>query len=200
MVRKLRDWLGDAGSVCAAIGDANDAVALTRVIGQAAGMAAALDDDSKRAAIVADLVQEVRIYGDRAEISVALDQVCEGGGTATIKTSLHLIRSGHEIRLVIDAPKKVVEVPDYREARFVAEAISVRDALFASGGTVAAFAARTGRCRGNVADLVRLSFLAPDIVASCMAGAAPWPVATLEFTEPPLHSWAKQRAKHVSAG
>lgn len=55
----------------------------------------------------------------------------------------------------------------------IAEAHAARRAVFEQTGSLAEIAAKLGRCRGHLADRIRLSYLAPDIVTAIVEGRQP---------------------------
>lgn len=63
--------------------------------------------------------------------------------------------------------------PTHRDTRLVeliAEAHAVRKAVLDQSGSLAQIAGRLGRDRGHLADMMRISYLAPDIVTTILEG------------------------------
>ena len=76
----------------------------------------------------------------------------------------------------------------------VAEAHAVRRAVLEQTGSLAQIATRLGKCRGHLADMMRISYLAPDIVDAIVAGRQPASLKrkTLMASQLSL-DWAEQR-------
>ena len=109
------------------------------------------------------------------------------------------VRRSHQLRLVIPAPQTIAIDQANRDDRLVAllaEAHQARQLVLASPGqSIAAIAARHGRCRTRLGKLAALACLAPDIVTAIIEGRQPASLTarTLLDIELPL-AWADQRA------
>jgi hypothetical protein len=107
------------------------------------------------------------------------------------------VRRGHEVRLII--PSKASEKPIERDTRLVdllAEAHAARSLLMAStDASIDQLAKRQGRCRTHFARLIKLSYLAPDIVTMVLEGRQPASLNRRKLMVAELpHRWADQRA------
>jgi site-specific DNA recombinase len=104
------------------------------------------------------------------------------------------IRQGKEVRLVIASGSGEREPANGPLAALIAEAHAFREIVLASPEeTIDQIAERLGRCRSRSAKLLRLSFLAPDIVAAVVDGQpVPFGVRTLLHQALPIR-WADQR-------
>ena len=107
------------------------------------------------------------------------------------------VRRGHEIRLVIPSPEPVRSTQrDERLVELIADAHAARTLLLASPGeSIDRIASAQGRCRTQFARLIKLSYLAPDIVATILEGRQPARLdrRALMAIDLPV-GWADQRA------
>jgi site-specific DNA recombinase len=107
------------------------------------------------------------------------------------------IRRGHELRLILasdDAPAAPIK-RDEKLVMLIAEAQQAKALVLASPGKpIQRIAAEAGRCRKRLPKLVRLSWLAPDIVRAILSGRFAPSVTTTELLEMELpFDWRQQR-------
>lgn len=106
------------------------------------------------------------------------------------------VRRGHEVRLIIQAARTAAPVErDGQLVALVAEAHAARAMMLAQPDrSINQIPSGEGRCRAHYARLVRLSFLAPDIVAMILEGRQPASLKRrkLMAVNLPL-AWADQR-------
>jgi DNA invertase Pin-like site-specific DNA recombinase len=122
------------------------------------------------------------------------DGVDQRSVTLTIPVAFR--RSGFELRLVIPANAVAAQVPDQSLTRILARAHAIRDQLIADPAlTIAMLADREQVTRSYATRLLRLTFLAPDIVTAILEGRQP-----VELTANKLMAdtrlaidWAEQR-------
>lgn len=105
------------------------------------------------------------------------------------------MRRGHDIRLVVAAPTPPAPRRDARLVLLVAEAVTTRVRLQTMGNaSIAQAATWLGCCRATLTERIKLSYLAPDIVESILAGKQPRSVTRrrLVTIELPI-DWQQQR-------
>jgi hypothetical protein len=108
------------------------------------------------------------------------------------------VRRGHELRLVLTAdtgPTAAAPARDEKLVALLAEAQKAMAVVLASPGqTLTAIAASDGRCRKRLARLIRVAWLAPDIVSAIVKGVAPAELTSAKLLDADLSaSWAEQR-------
>ncbi|MFD0847218.1 hypothetical protein [Sphingosinicella xenopeptidilytica] len=76
----------------------------------------------------------------------------------------------------------------------IAEAHAARQTVLEGKGSLAQIAARLGRCRGHLADRMRQSYLAPDIVTAILEGRQRVSLTRKKLLATPFSSdWEDQR-------
>lgn len=207
VINRLQSFLADASAVHAAIGAA---VADTRqmeiAINAAADAGLELCKLASRdhPALLSRYIERVTLGDGSIEIVVRRASLLPEGIGPTSDNEvvvLHApsarVRRGHEVRLII--PSTAIESPIKRDAQLVdliAEAHAARNMLMASPDTsIDQLAKGQGRCRTHVARLIKLSYLAPDIVTMVLEGRQPPTLnrRKLMAVDLPLR-WADQRA------
>ncbi len=187
VVDRLRALLCDRREMrrLANLGDGS-AAALQLAITTGAMLAAELDAPARRRQLVGDLVCNVQITDQhiaigvsrpallkllRIEVAVDDDAVGDGeSGTLLLSAPAVRRRVGKEVRLVVPADDQP-EHHDTKVAALLAEAMHIRDLLLARPDrSIWQMAQETGRCRSRTARLLRLAFVAPDVVERIIAG------------------------------
>lgn len=147
------------------------------------------------------LIERVDVGDDAIQIALSSSGLANLLGVAihderllTLTAPVCRIRKGKEVRLVItDEPQAE---RDEVIVSLLREALTVRDEVFAAPDqTISELATATGRCRKRLGQLLRLSWLAPDIVHAILKGShAPSLTAkTLLELSVPLE-WPQQKA------
>jgi hypothetical protein len=142
---------------------------------------------------------ELRVDHRRIAKKLGYEASIEQSATIELTLPVVKVRRGHQLRLVIPGPE-VINVQtakrDEKLVTLVAEAHAARQLVLAQPDqSIAAIAARLGRCRTRLGKLAALSCLAPDIVTAIVEGRQPRALSarTLLDIELPL-SWVDQRA------
>ena len=111
-------------------------------------------------------------------------------------TEAKLRRAGKGKRLVIESGAKP-EI-DQNLVALIREAFSQRtQLLIGPDDSVEAMIERLGIARGRLSSLIRLSYLAPDIVQAILAGRQPvelTPTRLLKLSQGLPHDWKEQRS------
>ncbi len=122
----------------------------------------------------------------------------------TLSTPITRVRRGHELRLIIPGePSSAAALPERSErlVALMAEAMAARDLVLATPDRPLNSIADThGRCRKRLAKLVRLSWLAPDLVEAILDGrqtAGLTPAMLIGMTLP--LAWDEQRLMLAAA-
>ena len=214
---RIRAWLADPVAVLNAIQCRGpDAVAQKTLLDEAARLAARwqdLDAEHLRALLLA-MVTKVQVHSDR--IDVTLDQMgvalwlnakadkqqpahpggCDREQHLTVLTiRARLKRTGIEMRMVVDDGSEPANV-DPVLVRLLVRAHAIRARLLQDPSlTLKEIAAEEGVGSSYVSRLVRLAFLAPDIVTAILSGRHPPQLTAnrlMDDTRLPL-DWRAQR-------
>ncbi len=175
VVARLASYLGDPA---ARLGEQPDTdVAITSQIVDATAVSLNMITNGtlvEQRAAVLDLVETITLYDDRVDIALRSREVNTESTTSILTTPVTRTRRGHEIRLAIPGPPAPKVHRDERLVQLLAEAHAVRTQVLAMGDTsLVRTAAALGCCRTRLGNHLRLSFLAPDIVAAILAGRQP---------------------------
>ncbi len=148
--------------------------------------------------VLAQLVERVVINESKLVISVRLGALMDGGPlslTVDLVFPIEMKRRGIEMKMVL-GDRKNTGSPDPSLVRMVVQARDWWEQLLAGKVATAADIARgEGLTRSHVSRVLRLAFLAPDIVQSILEGAAPPDLTSerlLKRIDLPL-DWAEQR-------
>ena len=112
----------------------------------------------------------------------------------TLSLAVTLRRAGLEMRLLVQGAQQQND-PDPTLLKLLARAHRLRDQLFADGGTIHALAEREQLNSSYATRVLRLAYLAPDIVSTILAGRQPTGLTAQRLvtnSRLPL-SWAAQR-------
>ena len=156
--------------------------------------------------LVREIVEQITVAADRIEIrlsraKIAVALEAEGASqrpdldpvVVSIETKLR--RGGKGKRLVI-ANGAGAEV-NASLASVITEAFAIRNQLlFGSDDSIEAMTERLGMGKGHLTSLVRLSYLAPDIVRALLKGRQPiglTPTRLLRLSKDLPHDWIEQR-------
>lgn len=179
VIEGIRAFLGDAGQVHDAAACVRfDHSKITNVLALAASRALDLDQAGCR-----DLIARVDVHDDRIDIQIAiarLQAVVDSDGAADPTYTLSLptvrLRRGKELRLLLPASDGGLQAsPDPALIKLLANAFAARDAVEAASSdrTLGSIATANGYSLEYFNLLLRLSMLAPDIVAAIHDGRQP---------------------------
>ena len=207
VTNRLQTFLSDGTAVHAAVANC---VAETRdieaILNAASDAALELCKPASpdRPAMLSRYIERITLREGSVEIAIRRASLLPDGIEAILNIDTILleaptarVRRGHEVRLII--PSKASEKPIERDAQLVdllVEAHAARSLLMAStDASIDQLAKRQGRCRTHFARLIKLSYLAPDIVTMVLEGRQPTSLnrRKLMAAELPLR-WADQRA------
>ena len=209
VVARLHAFLADDAAVHAALAEAvAEPHRMKAVIAAATDAAAALAAAAPqgRRAIVERYVSRIQLQATSVEVTVrrvslTTDEVDAASGhdrDIVLLAPTARVRRGHEVRLVIPSSEPVRRAErDERLVELVADAHAARALLLASPGhSMDQIASAHGRCRTQLGRLIKLSYLAPDIVAMILDGRQPPRLnrRALMAVDLPL-GWADQRTQ-----
>lgn len=153
---------------------------------------------SKIKSVLSDLVERVAVGETELSISLRLATLVDGQSptsTIDINVPIKMKRRGIEMKMVL-GDQKASGVPDPSLVRLVVQARDWWGRLLAGEVATAAEIARSeGLTRSHVSRVIRLAFLAPDIVQAILDGNSPPDLTAerlLKRTDLPL-DWVKQR-------
>jgi site-specific DNA recombinase len=181
-----------------------DSSQVDRVLHAARTWRRRLQSEAEQTSAIAELVDRVELKSDGIRVSIKL-------AIANAETSrrqlpdqvaiarwfpMRLKRRGVELRLIVGDHNRSAAIVDLALVKAVARAHRWFDELSTGkAGSLAAIAAREGLAVRYVGRLIRLAFLAPDIVESIVEGRQPTTLTAEALTrriELPL-SWCAQR-------
>ena len=200
---RLTAWLGTIGDAFVKQLPDLDAAAIVGLQNAGAAVAARIANGTAadQQAALRSLVERIDVHDDRVNIAVnatslLVAQPCPDaipGWTITAKATR--VRHGKNVRLVLGG----AGTPDNQDDRLISLMIEARQAnalLIASkGDALDTIAATAGHSRKHFSRLVRLSYLAPDIVGRILDGEQPAALTRLKMltaTDIPL-DWNQQR-------
>ena len=134
-------------------------------------------------ALLRNVVTRVTLLADRIDITIGASRLAhalgslnacgdEAGPTIDLSMAAELRRSGQGKRMVIGEPYQAVS--DNSLLDVLKEAIAARQKLLAdTSETLNEITERTTKSKGRLTALMRLSYLAPEIVADILAGRQP---------------------------
>jgi len=212
---RLREFLADPAEVLGAIQElASNATEQRHLIDNAAECAATLSESGteKLRTFFLAVVSRIQVHAETIEIALATSGLMRWlasssveqtstlkGETEHARTVLtipaRLTRTGQEMRFVVSGAAR--EAPaDASLTRIMVRAHAIRDRLFRDGNlTIEEVAREEELVPSYVTRLLRLTFLAPDIVSSIVAGRQPPELTANKLmadTRLPL-AWSEQR-------
>jgi DNA invertase Pin-like site-specific DNA recombinase len=211
----VRNFIGSPDRLIAAMGEyLNGAVEQRHLLDAAAQLAAEWDhlSSDRVMKIVNDLVDRVVIYRDRVEVRIGLSKLSAvlpgwrpaapshisseyGAPMYTVTIPAALQRAGQEMRLVIEGAGRKANL-DPTLAKLIQQALQFRNQLLATQDAgIAELASRAGVSGSHFTRVLRLGFLAPDILTAIGDGRQPISLTATKLqqdTRLPL-LWADQR-------
>jgi site-specific DNA recombinase len=157
--------------------------------------------------LVRSIVERVTVYGEKIEIGVNRAKIArvmeaaekiprDDSEPLLVVTEAKLRRAGKGKLLVIETGAEP-EI-DQNLVALIKEAFSRRTELFVGPhDSIEAMIERREITRGRLSSLVRLSYLAPDIVQAILAGRQPvglTPTRLLKLSQRLPHDWKQQRS------
>jgi site-specific DNA recombinase len=196
VINGLCDFLNDSSAIYNAMGieDAGVIETCLQRARSAAASLAGLSVASQRKELQ-DIVERIVLHDDHLDIGVRLSALAPGTeGTHPISFPVQRIRRGQIVKLLVPGSEPIATNRDARLIDMIAEAHAVRKAVLEQTGSISQIAARLGKCRGHLADMMRITYLAPDIVTAIMEGRQPanFKRKTLMATSLAL-DWSEQR-------
>ena len=206
VVARLWTFLADGSAIHAAVAQQIiDARLIEGAIAEARKAATLLSDN-----VVRDRVATVRRYVEKVTLDSAGVEILVGRASLigldnktvpdvdaiVLQAATARVRRGHEFRLIVPSaePRQSVE-RDQRLVELIADAQAARALMLAAPvSSLDQIASAEGRCRTQLSRLIKLSYLAPDIVAMVLEGRQPASLTRhrLMAAELPL-AWAEQR-------
>jgi site-specific DNA recombinase len=206
---RMRQWLVDPGSIYQAA-RVPDALAQRRLIARAAEIGKTWSElpGSRQRAFLTALIERIDVGANQIDIHIrptrlaallnlAAASSATGEETQVLSVPVELRRSGREIKMRIDGIDPFATAkPDVRLIKLLIKARRFNAALVRSDGVpFAALAEREGVSPSYFTRLVRLGYLAPDIIQAILDGRQPrnlTPGKLLGHSRLPI-GWREQR-------
>ncbi len=172
---RLDDFFSDGASLLEQLGrEAEQAEA--RVLGRAdkARGILTIGSSTARREFLLQTIERIDLHDDRMEIMLRLSAVLPDCDRSQVLIQpVERRRNGHEVKLLVPGTQAPTVIYDPRLVSLIAEAHSIRRMVMEQSGSLSQIAKRLGMCRGRLADMIRLSWLAPEIVMSILDGTQP---------------------------
>ena len=199
VVQRLRRLLTDRTAMRDAVGDPER---LRDALDVASEMAQRLDTPYGRRSITNRIVEQVRVEQNSIEIDVSrtlllrllgIDAPAKGE-TITLRAFAARVRAGKETKLLINGNDPACD-QDRGLVRLLAEARLAQTTLLAyPGKPISALALELGQCRSRFSQLIRLAWLAPEIVSTIVDGRQPRALTPRRLLAADLPAdWAAQK-------
>ena len=193
---KLCGFLRDGGAIHSAI-DPDDGAEIESAVQRAGAAAVSLGEGigASQRAVLQEIVERIDLHDEHVDIALRLSALAPGKDTLHhLSFPVQRIRRGQVVKLIFPGSEPDTTNRDSRLVGLIAEAHAVRKTVLEQTGSLAQIAARLGKCRGSLADMIRISYLAPDIVTAIMEGRQPASLKrkTLMATSLSL-DWSEQR-------
>ena len=159
-----------SGALLAMLDGAADATDADPLAGFAAMRSTPADDAGQTIATDAALAAHAAHASDQPH-EPSTDQTAPAS-LLTLSLAVTLRRAGLEMRLLVPGAQAHSD-PDPTLLKLLARAHRLRDQLFADGGTISALAEREQLNCSYITRVLRLAYLAPDIVSTILAGRQP---------------------------
>src|SRR5258708_2795316 len=201
----VEEMLGDESAVLEATQKTDiNSSQVDRVLHAARTWRHRLQSEAEQTSAIGALVDRVELKSDGIRVSIKLPIASAEKSRAQLPDQVAIARSfpmqlkrrGVELRLIIGDHNRSAAIVDLALLKAVARAHRWFDEIGAGkASSLAAIAAREGLAVRYVGRLIRLAFLAPEIVESIMEGRQPTTLTAEALTrriELPL-SWCSQR-------
>jgi site-specific DNA recombinase len=196
VVESLRELMGDSDELRRRLGLDEETSSAIRKAGPEV-LEELSREGVRQRGIVDRVIERVVVGTDELTLRISLQALTPGcDGLIDIVLPAARARRGHEVRLVVGSPADSPAARDRKLAELVADAFHVRrEVLRRPNLSMSTIAEELGRCRGELADRMRISFLAPDIVAAILDGRHPKHLTRAQLLKMDIPmGWAEQRA------
>jgi DNA invertase Pin-like site-specific DNA recombinase len=196
IINNLRDFLCDSSAIHNAI-DIDDGAEIESALQWARTAAASLGEGiaASQRAVLQDIIERIDLHDDHVDMALRLSPLAPGAvSNHHLSFPVQRLRRGQVVKLILPGSEPDIINRDSRLIRLVAEAHAARRTVLEQTGSLAQIAAQLGKCRGHLADMMRISYLAPDIVAAIVDGRQPVSLKRKTLMATPLSlDWSEQR-------
>ena len=195
VIDRLAAFLKDASAIAVAVGQNIDADGLKALLSKAALTAKALRDEpyARARPLLLEWIERIDLAEDRIRMTVKVTEAT----THIIDAGMAKVRRGSDVRLVIADAATLVSKRDAQLVALIADAHTVRAVMIANPhSSIEKLASDAGIGFARFKRLLRLSYLAPDIVEAILAGSQPGELTSVllkTITNIP-QCWQAQRA------
>ena len=196
VIDNLRGFLCDGAAIHNAIG-IRDGAEIEAYLQNARSSVDALGEGiaANQRAVLRDIIERIDLHDERVDIALRLASLTgRVESTHQVSFPVQRLRRGQVVKLILPGTDIVTANRDSRLIGLVTEARAVRKEVLEQTGSLVQIAARLGKCRGGLADMMRISYLAPDIVTAIMEGRQPATLKRKTLMATSLSSdWSEQR-------
>jgi len=196
VIDMVSSFLRDGGAIHDAI-KIDGGSEIETAIARASAAAASLGNGiaASQRAVLQDIIERIDLHDDHVDITLNLSSLAsEVDSIHHLSFPVQRMRRGQVVKLILPGSEPDTTNRDSRLIGLIAEANAVQRTVLAQTGSLAQIASRLGKCRGSLADMMRISYLAPDIVAAIMEGRQPASLKRKTLMATPLSlDWSQQR-------
>ncbi len=196
IINNLRDFLCDSSAIHNAI-DIDDGAEIESALQWARTAAASLGEGiaASQRAVLQDIIERIDLHDDHVDMALRMSPLAPGAvSNHHLSFPVQRLRRGQVVKLILPGSEPDIINRDSRLIRLVAEAHAARRTVLEQTGSLAQIAAQLGKCRSHLADMMRISYLAPDIVAAIVDGRQPVSLNRKTLMATPLSlDWSEQR-------
>ena len=195
VIDRLASFLADASALAVAVGQNIDAVGLKALLCKAALTAQALRHEpcARARPLLLAWIERIDLADDHIRMTIRITETT----THIIETGMAKIRRGSDVRLVITDAATSPSNRDAQLVALIADAHAAQAVMMANPqASIEKLASDAGIAFARFKRLLRLSYLAPDIVEAILDGSQPkeLELATLKTVTNIPHCWQTQRA------
>jgi site-specific DNA recombinase len=133
--------------------------------------------DSRAVVLLASILKRIELSHSKVTITAAfgsIDPALDSGEPILISVPLSWVRTAKQVKLVIPPASSNDALRDPGLVKLVAQALTLRERLMShAASTFDGLASALGYSREYAADLLRVSYLAPDIISAILDGRQP---------------------------
>ena len=195
VIEQLAKFLNEAPALAAAVQHSSDADGLKALLSKAALTAQALRHEpcARARPLLLAWIERIDLADDHIRMTIRITETT----THIIETGMAKVRRGSDVRLVITDAATSPSNRDAQLVALIADAHAARAVMMAyPQSSIETLASDAGIGFARFKRLLRLSYLAPDIVEAILERSQPseLTLATLKTVTNIPHCWQTQRA------
>lgn len=182
VIERLQSFLNNKRALCALLPENHHAQDLEQTIAAGSLSARRLENPAHKRRIVSQVTGAVQVFNDRVLIKISASGMASlfkqelnpDAEPPVLTVSVTKLRQGKTTKLVLRTDDGVAAEPDRTLLKLLREAHEAKVAMMQSPNiSISQYAIHKRMCRHRLAKLIRLSWLAPDIVTKIVEGKHP---------------------------